>query len=70
MTLNDLSSPEMSRGGPSLSGKVILLTGASSGIGAGAAIHLAALGTRLSLVARNKEALEDVKRQCLAAGAR
>lgn len=53
-----------------LSGKVILITGASSGIGAGTATHLASFNTRLSLVARSKEALEKVKIQCLAAGAR
>jgi len=54
----------------SLAGKVILITGASSGIGAGVSAHLASFGTRLALVARNKEALEEVKNDCLAAGAR
>ena len=54
----------------SLAGKAILVTGASSGIGAGIAAHLASFGTRLALVARNKEALEEVKKVCLAAGAR
>ena len=54
----------------SLAGKAILITGASSGIGAGIAVHLASFGTRLALVARNKEALEEVKVDCLAAGAR
>ena len=54
----------------SLTGKVILITGASSGIGAGVSVHLASLGTRLALVARNKEALEEVKKNCLAAGAK
>lgn len=54
----------------SLTGKVILITGASSGIGAGVSVHLASFGTRLALVARNKEALEEVKKNCLAAGAR
>ena len=54
----------------SLSEKVILITGASSGIGAGVASHLATFSTRLALVARNKEALEQVKGECLAAGAR
>ena len=53
----------------SLSGKVLLITGASSGIGAGAATHLASLGTRLALVGRNQEALEAVRTQCLSAGA-
>lgn len=53
----------------SLSGKVVLITGASSGIGAGAAVHLAGLGTRLALVGRKQEALESVRRSCLSAGA-
>ena len=53
----------------SLSGKVLLITGASSGIGAGAATHLAALGTRLALVGRNQGALETVRTNCLTAGA-
>ena len=56
--------------GSSLTGKVILITGASSGIGAGVSAHLASFGTSLALVARNKEALEEVKKTCLAAGAR
>eukprot|EP00092_Neocalanus_flemingeri_P002928 GFUD01003131.1.p1 GENE.GFUD01003131.1~~GFUD01003131.1.p1 ORF type:complete len:260 (-),score=94.12 GFUD01003131.1:473-1252(-) len=53
-----------------LSGKTILITGASSGIGAGCAAQFAGLGCSLSLVARNREALETVKEECLAAGAR
>jgi len=53
----------------SLAGAVILISGASSGIGAGTAAHLATLGTRLALVARNKEALEEVRASCEAAGA-
>ena len=53
----------------SLSGKVILVTGASSGIGAGTASHLAGHRTKLALVGRNTEALEEVKTACLSAGA-
>ena len=53
----------------SLSGKVLLITGASSGIGAGAAAHLATLGARLALVGRNQEALEAVRTKCLSVGA-
>lgn len=52
-----------------LRGKVVIITGASSGIGAGTALHLASLGCRLSLVARNKSALECVSQECLVAGA-
>jgi len=50
--------------------KVVLITGASSGIGAGTAKHFAGLGCKLALVARNKDALETVKEECVAAGAK
>lgn len=39
--------------------KVIIVTGASSGIGAGTAIYLAKLGANLVLVGRNMEKLEE-----------
>ena len=52
----------------SLKNKNILITGASSGIGAGAALHLAELGANLSLVARNKDKLELIAEQCRALG--
>ncbi len=52
---------------PDLTGKTILLTGASSGIGLEAAVKLAAMGARLVLVARNPGRLDaavaDVKRR-------
>lgn len=51
-----------------LKGKVALVTGASSGIGAGTAVHLASLGCKLSITGRNKENLEKVAEQCKAAG--
>lgn len=41
-------------------GKVVLITGASSGIGAGAACHLAKLGAKVSIVARNEKRLREV----------
>ncbi|KAL1473110.1 hypothetical protein MTO96_038919, partial [Rhipicephalus appendiculatus] len=49
---------------PELRGKVALITGASSGIGEGTAIHFASLGCWLSLTARNKANLERVARAC------
>ena len=52
-----------------LEGKVVLVTGASSGIGAGAAKSFAALKCRLSLVARNLDNLNSVAEACRAAGA-
>ncbi len=49
--------------------RTILITGASSGIGAALARHYAAAGTRLVLVARNGPRLEAVARDCRAEGA-
>ena len=40
-----------------LSGKIVLMTGASSGIGRATAIHLSKLGAKLILVSRNEEKL-------------
>jgi len=47
----------------------ILIIGASSGIGAEMAIHLARYGGKLALVARRRERLEAVAQQVRAAGA-
>lgn len=47
------------------SGKVILITGASSGIGAATAIYLSKLGATLSLTGRNIENLKKVSDKCL-----
>jgi len=47
----------------------ILLTGASSGIGAALARQYARAGRRLSLLARNPSRIEDVARDCRSAGA-
>ncbi|KYM76703.1 3-oxoacyl-[acyl-carrier-protein] reductase [Atta colombica] len=44
--------------------KVVLITGASSGIGAETAIHLAQLGASLSITGRNKHSLDKVAEQC------
>ena len=46
-----------------LSGKVALVTGASSGIGAATALALAREGAGVALVARRQERLEDLARQ-------
>jgi NADP-dependent 3-hydroxy acid dehydrogenase YdfG len=51
-----------------LSGKTALVTGASSGIGRGAAVALAAAGAQVALVARRAGRLAEVAAQIEAAG--
>lgn len=45
-------------------GKVVLITGASSGIGAATALHFSELGASLSLTGRNVQKLNEVAAQC------
>jgi len=45
-------------------GKVVLITGASSGIGAATAKHFAKLGASLALAGRNKQNLTKVASEC------
>jgi NAD(P)-dependent dehydrogenase (short-subunit alcohol dehydrogenase family) len=47
-----------------LSSKVIVITGASSGIGRATAIKLSTLGARLALTGRRPDALAETNRQC------
>ena len=49
-------------------GKVIFLTGASSGIGEGLAVALAKRGAVLGLAARRKEMLDELAERCKSAG--
>lgn len=51
-----------------LQGKVAIVTGASRGIGAAIATHLAAAGARVVLAARKLEGLEEVAAQIRASG--
>ena len=48
-----------------MGGKIVLITGASSGIGAGTAQHFASWQCRLALVGRNTEALNEIAKCCL-----
>uniref|UniRef100_A0A8D8AC35 3-oxoacyl-[acyl-carrier-protein] reductase FabG n=1 Tax=Culex pipiens TaxID=7175 RepID=A0A8D8AC35_CULPI len=49
-------------------GKVVIITGASSGIGAGTAKYLAKLGASLVLTGRNEESLQQTGKDCEAVG--
>jgi NAD(P)-dependent dehydrogenase (short-subunit alcohol dehydrogenase family) len=51
-----------------VSGRVVLVTGASSGIGRATALRIAAAGGTVLLVARGRDALEAVRREIVAAG--
>src|SRR5437899_4550991 len=53
----------------SLDGKVVLITGGSSGIGRATALRLAGHGARVALASRNAEALDQVSRAIAANGA-
>lgn len=50
-------------------GKVVLITGAGSGIGAGVARHLAKLGAKVSIVDKNGERLNEVAEKIKKVGA-
>lgn len=48
-----------------MGGKVVVVTGASSGLGRATALRLAALGARLILVGRDLGRLESVRQECV-----
>jgi dehydrogenase/reductase SDR family protein 7B len=52
-----------------LHGKVVLITGGSSGIGKATALRLASHGAKICVAARNQEALDEVARSALGLGA-
>lgn len=51
-----------------ISGKVVVITGASSGLGEASALHLSKLGAKVVLAARRKERLEQLVGELVAAG--
>ena len=54
---------------PAIRDSVVVITGASSGLGRAIALELASKGARLVLAARRGDALEDTARQCRDQGA-
>jgi NAD(P)-dependent dehydrogenase (short-subunit alcohol dehydrogenase family) len=61
--------PRAARLRRAVAGKIVLVTGGSSGIGRATALKLAAAGARVIIVARNRERLERVRGELVAAGA-
>ncbi len=49
-------------------GQVVAITGASTGIGRATALEFAKKGARLVLVARQKEKLDELARECAGLG--
>ncbi|GMS92491.1 hypothetical protein PENTCL1PPCAC_14666 [Pristionchus entomophagus] len=52
------------------SGKVVIVTGSSNGIGRGTAVLFAKHGAKVTITGRNAASLEETKKQCLQAGAK
>src|ERR1700710_1966775 len=52
-----------------LTGKTIVITGASSGVGRAAALEFAVMGAELVLAARNEDALNSMAGECRELGA-
>ncbi|GMR55579.1 hypothetical protein PMAYCL1PPCAC_25774, partial [Pristionchus mayeri] len=52
------------------SGKVVIITGSSNGIGRGTAVLFVKAGAKVTITGRKKEALEETQQLCLQAGAK
>ncbi len=70
LVLNDWIPAFAGMTGERMKGNVVIVTGASKGIGAELARQLAAQGACLALAARDREALEKVAAECVARGGR
>ncbi|ELU14528.1 hypothetical protein CAPTEDRAFT_199480 [Capitella teleta] len=53
----------------SLKGKVVIVTGSTSGIGAACAVSFAKYGSKVVITGRNTKRMDDVRKDCLNAGA-
>ncbi len=51
-----------------ITGKVIIITGASSGIGASTALYLSSKKAIVVLAARRKELLDKLAQECISVG--
>ncbi|MHB1087549.1 MAG: SDR family NAD(P)-dependent oxidoreductase [Acidimicrobiales bacterium] len=66
---NDVTSEDVKRGSDRINGRVALIVGASSGIGAETARELASRGANVVIAARNRERLEEVATSARGLGA-
>ncbi len=64
-----MSTPRSKTADTSLAGKIVLITGASAGIGAACAMRFAEAGARLLLAARREDRLQEMTADLKAAGA-
>ena len=65
---NDITIEDVKRGTDRLNGRVAVIVGASSGIGAETARELASRGTNVVIAARNRDGLEKVAASALDLG--